>query len=465
MYNITNHGLIAAQTPSFNVPYYPGINFTLLNPTPFADLAANSSMLVMVSATPMSSARRRLLQACGGSFSFVYHLQCGDQTHTYTVSGTVEYTGSGGCGGGGVIVGAGGVGGGGSWVVAGSIQSDCRPCPQLIKPIIECAIGFIPVVGMYYTFITGTNTLAGNANPLYPAQTPPELQDYGDAIMDMIFALPFFDPIAIPYNIYNCLRYTDAAAAQCQNRDRYIPYIDWQKVANLFDYKSVQKTRNLGFEFSQVQAQTHISLLAAHHKRLQFKLQSGGLITNADLESAVQYMYVNMGRLNHLFAIMTLYTGDVSWCRFDDQNWPALFQAATNPYSDLGAYLSANETQSLISSLNSSVVTPANASYFLERYNNTLTYWYAGIRSSDQIPAGLSTNFCPWLSNPITHDVALYDLIALFQQDYTALQSEGFSNILDAVQASVLAVQQAASLPPQAGICARVVIQIKQGFP
>ena len=126
--------------------------------------------------------------------------------------------------------------------------------------------------------------------------------------------------------------------------------------------------------------------------------------------------------------------------------------------------MSANETQSLISALNSSVVTSANATYFLERYNNTVTYWYAGIQSSDQIPAGSSTNFCPWLSNPITHDVALYDLLVVFGQDYTALQSEGFSTILDAVQASVLAVQKAASLPPQAGICAQVVIQTQQGL-
>ena len=139
-------------------------------------------------------------------------------------------------------------------------------------------------------------------------------------------------------------------------------------------------------------------------------------------------------------------------------NWLTAFTAdAKGPSGQIVAITPSEQSQLLALPL-PGPVTQADATNFLARWNNTVTYYSEGIFNAADVPAGDSTNF-------IASDELQANLLAA-DSALLAMQSEGYTGIFDAVAAAANAaidgLAASSSMGSQGGICATVQLQIDQ---
>ncbi len=159
-FTITNHGLIRADDVSLGFGSNSDWRISALTED-LGDLEAKSSRVVPVVFQRLGE-RARNARNCSGSISgrLQWFYECGE----YSLSGSVGISLAANdrpgqnCGGGRVtpVGGGGGGGGGGNFnPVASSSGGSCDPC--VARAILDCGIGFIPVVGCGYA--AGTTAL------------------------------------------------------------------------------------------------------------------------------------------------------------------------------------------------------------------------------------------------------------------------------------------------------------------
>ena len=144
----------------------------------------------------------------------------------------------------------------------------------------------------------------------------------------------------------------------------------------------------------------------------------------------------------------------VVWLGLKDPNWTSRLQTVTADTSDGGIYISSREVANITNPLplrddNTSIPLP-NVLKFIQRWNNTFSYFAQGIQSVADLPSGYDPNFIP-------HDRLTSLWTQLFNSsDYRA----GVSLEANMLQAAKTAYN--AALQDKAGTCVQVRVQIEQ---
>ena len=174
------------------------------------------------------------------------------------------------------------------------------------------------------------------------------------------------------------------------------------------------------------------------------------------LSDAQQYLVLCAQRIMNLFELISAPIGLSIYQALSNDTtsitWLTLFANATSQTSELGTYLSTNETDMLMS-FAPSVIPSANISESLARYNRTLTYWNSGILTASDLTGSMNPDF-------LDYNVQNARLQQL-QSDITATQQEGFNSFGDAFDYAY-SNWQTVSQQKLAGICAQVVVQLDQ---
>ena len=150
-----------------------------------------------------------------------------------------------------------------------------------------------------------------------------------------------------------------------------------------------------------------------------------------------------------------LFGGDGNWLSTKQtatlQQWINDFFADAQSSSDGGETISPAERTQLLATTLPSPVTAAEASEFIARWNRTVQYWFAGIDTSAQVPAGQSKDFLD--------ASALQTAFGTAVSAELASQADGYSDPAAEFRADLVVVQN--DLAGQ-GVCATVKLEIDQ---
>ena len=165
--------------------------------------------------------------------------------------------------------------------------------------------------------------------------------------------------------------------------------------------------------------------------------------------------------ITDVFNMYTVILGSEIWFTGTDDetdnenlaNWLDAFSLAMAPESPSAELIDLTEQQQLLAMALPSWVAISDAQFAIERWNNTMAYWQAGITEPDQIPAGQSTNFISFTAFKDSCQVAALALDAQMQDGFEYLLEGGY-----AVYNDIITELE----NPSSGVCARVKIEIKQ---
>jgi hypothetical protein len=133
------------------------------------------------------------------------------------------------------------------------------------------------------------------------------------------------------------------------------------------------------------------------------------------------------------------------------EQWVTDFYANAQRTSDLGETISASEREQLLATTLPAGLSTAEANEFLDRWNRTVQYWFAGIVTASQVPAGESTDF-------LDAD-ALRDAFGAAQTTVLQVEADGYSDIGAEFRAALTTVLSDLN---QNSVCATVKLQISQ---
>ena len=177
---------------------------------------------------------------------------------------------------------------------------------------------------------------------------------------------------------------------------------------------------------------------------------------NSEVAADVALLAKIGGYLRSLTAAeIDLFGGDSSWLTTKQtatlQQWVTDFYTDAQTTSEDGETISASERTQLLATTLPSGLSISEANEFLDRWNRTVQYWFAGIVTASEVPAGESTDFL---------DAKVLQ-IALEAAETTEQQvhADGYSDIGAEYRAAL--VTFAGDLA-QDGVCATVKLEIDQ---
>jgi hypothetical protein len=419
---LANYGLIAVHHVTIDFSEGTVYQFDLLTRN-IGDLPAHGTVTVPMRITRLASPSSRLSTRASSSAScpgglISYDFQCGPNGVSGHVSIQV-FTGEGdcdatphpfcppwahGCP----------IGGWGTLIGRESGYNSCDPC--MVKAMLECEIGFVPVVGnLYGAFQCGSQVgtwVASRADGDKAAET---------CVLTGIGLVAGDGLAGALVNLGAC----DLGFLHCKCSD------------SIF---------NPGF-YSCVG-----SLLAQLNQGSAAKNATAGLglsITDPrDVYAARSFPQLQF---------MRTIVGDTDGRWFSPGSgaafgaWFNLFYAAIQTNSTAGSLISTGEVATLLAAPRPNTVTDADVQNAISRWNLTLTNWRAGIYAMTNVPSGGNTNF-----------IDIYTLGSLMSQSadqILAAQAAGY----DSPQAGFFAaLQDAESKFTGGGVCAHVILQLDQ---
>ncbi len=440
---LVNEGLIAVSNVELDLPTHPLYRFEAVT-TVIGTLQAHGTVTIPLKITRLAPPPGqgafnpgKLATGtgpCNVNFGLKYGYPCGPFDIFQGVSIVVQNvsgdcSGQSGfsstavgcvvCGGGGGNFGYGGLGGPGGGGGAGvqtppsmAIKTQCDKC---YESLVDCAIGFIPVVGCVYSVVKvcAPEVIHTVANPGFPGATQ-TVEDCGFTVIGCLGG-----PAE---NIACCLQ----GAIECVCNSDSIGMCLSNALNNA---NGTQKFRPLDMGVP------------------------GGGLNSDDLRD------VYLARSYIAVEFMALVVGDTNGEWFSAGSGPAFgawfnaFTAAAQPTSDQGAFISPAEAANLMALPVPNTVTPAEVASTIARWNLTVSNWSIGLLSPNQAPVaqlpGMNTNFI---------DAFVYtNLISQWGDQLQASQAAGFNTPIDGL---VAALNESGK---QAGaVCAQVKLEIDQ---
>ncbi|MGB9620425.1 MAG: hypothetical protein ACPL7K_08440, partial [Armatimonadota bacterium] len=179
----------------------------------------------------------------------------------------------------------------------------------------------------------------------------------------------------------------------------------------------------------------------------------------ADLRAAARYLNLQADRVKRVLDLYAGIFGDPIWLSGSPSDgeilagWFGEFLSATASDSPDGDRISTEEREHLMALSRPSQLSAANVTKFLDRWNRTKDYWAAGIVNPSDVPAGQSTDF-----------IGVEEFKALMQaakNSVDEMQNEGFTEIFGGLAYATDRFIDGTH-NQEAGVCARVKIQIEQ---
>jgi len=427
-YEITNHGLIAAKNATFSAPSVPGWIVTPLV-TDLGDLAANSTVVVPVMAVPEGQPGG---ECAPGHPAVCWELTCGQ---TYEYCSQAVMVGPGDCPppppGAPIQAEPGPEAGGGGMVIIPqpppvTLPMPCLPC------LSDCAEA---IIGCVLT------------NPCHAAA-----YNCGRALI-----CAFTDQCNVTVSrVGNCVLSGVACAGQALPEWLY-PLVDYECLCNLIS----------GCILACADAQ----ILGCSVPDMVFGYIDKALGLEEGAESPVPPFLPRTGNPIHDYAIRQLELAvavqAVLWYPFGTEQWLLIAPEESEIFdlwrselvlytadeSEGGSRLTSSEMLSLHTLVHPSNLAPSDLDAFFQRWNRTVDYWDAGVRTAEMVPPGLSLDF-------IDQNV----LAALWNFGWEAIEeveAAGHEGIVEALQHArdLIAADFNQS---QQGICATVSVQLDQ---
>ncbi len=444
---LTNHGLIAAEQISLNVPALDsGFEFIPLI-RQLDKIAAKSSVTIpMIIRRPVAGIVAAALKdglrfagpgggggggsGCTPFVIAIYSYECGPDRRYHQTGQPFIISGQS-CPGGGVPIFPRGTGGpGGTFSVGPGVATDssCDPCAFIkAKALFDCAINFIPghdipkcIYGIY-------NCLSDPNSATAPISCSRTLYDCSKAGLEST-------PVNYPLAIFDCaVGFTQA-------------YIDCQE-------KLAGGGGGAGGAMRASRTVARFSATRSAGNALALAAPAGTTSNLPELSAITEWI----ARLQDELDAITYLYGDRAWLAAQAdpaaKTWFTAFVAAFADGSDGGARISDAERASLLALPLPAPVTVAMAGIFLDRYNRTFDYNAAGIINLADVPAGQSTDF-------FAKDVALAKL-ARFDQARKLSLAEGFESPAVGLADALKQFRDQGPKKTQ-GVCARVKIEIDQ---
>ena len=196
----------------------------------------------------------------------------------------------------------------------------------------------------------------------------------------------------------------------------------------------------------------------------QVEADIAGILTTAASEGASLGITADITLLQQVDARMaavtgaenTLFGGHADWLDTNQsatlQQWITDFDSDAESSSDGGETITSAEQAQLLATTLPSGVSTSEANEFIDRWNLTVQYWLAGIDTSDQVPAGQSTDFL---------DARAFRTRSTrtAQNAELASQADGYTDPAAEFQADLVEVQNDLAGD---GVCATVKMQIDQ---
>lgn len=439
---LTNHGLIAAEQISLNVPgIESGFEFIPLI-RQLDSIAAKSDVTIPMiirrpAAGPIPIALRRASRDGGGGgdcFPFVfaiYSYECGPDRRYHQVGQPFVVSGEvcPGTGSGGIPYFPVGPGGPGGTIVFGpgvETSDDCDPCgPIKAKALFDCIIGFIPGGDLpkcgYSIYNCASDASENKITAPYTCFR---------AGQDCAIALAKSTPLGWPVTVLDCAVGFTQAYLDCQDK--------------------LKGSASPG----RLATRTVSRLSATRTVGGAVVLAASSTASGSDELSVISEW---TARLSDQIDAFTYLFGDRIWLTALNTEaanpWFNAFLAATTEGSDEGARVSAAERTALLALTLPAGISPAAANTFLERNNRTFDYNAAGIRNLADVATGQSTDF-------FALDVAL-EKFARFDRAQQLSLAEGFASPDLGLVDSLKKFRETGPTKTQ-GVCARVKIQIDQ---
>jgi hypothetical protein len=420
-FTLVNYGLIAVHDVTINISDHPLYRFDLVTRT-VDDLPAHGSVTIPMRITRLANPGSSAAVSpkglpCEISFNMNYDYDCGSvhihktmPVTIYNVLGncgfSVPSSGSSAscvnCGGGGDsgysrIYNPGGQGGWSLVLIppSFSLTPDCNPC---YVAVAECVLGFTKI-GCVYGLVKGCA---------------------GSLFENGKLNLTYGTGENCASQIIGCINVYGTAASCLQGLFRCLCPIGecWKQITG-----------------SGGKAVPHGTV--------------GGGLSNNDLRD------VYLARSYTVVALMAMMLGDTDGRWFSPGSggafgaWFDGFNAATQPDSPSGLFISPDESTNLLALPRPNTVSQADVQASINRWNLSISNWVAGILSPTNAPFGADTNFID--------AYAFTNLVGIVGDQYEISQAAGYDSPLD----GFIAAMQASG--KQAGsVCARVVLEIDQ---
>jgi subtilase family serine protease len=418
-FTLSNLGLIGVQNVAISISQHPWYRFDLVT-TNIGTLPAHGTYTIPMRITRLAGAHDGGVP-CSIGFGIGYIYLCGKYdissgiaVPVFNVSGDCIGTSGGGttttvgcldCGGGLVVGGpVGGGGGGGTVEFPPEIDSSPSSCDQcMAKAVLECAIGYTEIGCPYGAWSCGANLAVQGLSNASAIE---------NCVQQRIGCMgPWGNTASCLWSFLRC---------KCSGSLSSI----------------------LGCVFGAITGEAVIHPLDA----------SVGLGLSP-LDPRDVYIARSYSGLH--FVQMLIGDTDGRWFSSGSGGafgaWFSTFSQAVQTNSPSGAFISPDESASLLASPRPNTVSLADVQATIDRWNLTISNWEAGSFSVTNILSGGNTNFIDFY--------ALANQMSQVGQDYQASQAEGYDSPAAGFFA---ALQNAESKLGGGGTCAHIVLQLDQ---
>lgn len=182
------------------------------------------------------------------------------------------------------------------------------------------------------------------------------------------------------------------------------------------------------------------------------------LVAGNPMPPELRPLALRLDRYQHFIRPMRYAFNNPAWLEDGDTNrftaWLDAFLVRIELNTADAGKVSASERGELVALPLPPSVTVAHAHAFIDRWNRSIDYWNAGIFTTDQVPAGQSTDFLAWdILGPLSRAG-----LEAFEQS----EAEGYQDPIDAIEGYKLELQRFLTEGDNNGVCARVRLQLDQ---